>query len=89
MGYYNNLGQRYVVPDYYMNSYIYNGNIDTTAGNYTFNIASYIQLYLDDSTSTYRPEFQLALPQGSLKNAILKANDSSRPVKFELTYTRF
>jgi hypothetical protein len=89
MGYYNNLGQRYVVPDYYINSSIYNGKIDTTAGNYTVNIASYIQLYLDDSTSTYRPEFQLALPQGSLKNAILRANDSSRPVKFELTYTRF
>jgi hypothetical protein len=89
MGYYNNLGKKYVIPDYYMNSSIFNGKIDTTAGNYTFNIASYIQLYLDDSTSTYRPEFQLVLPQGSIKNAILKANDSSSPVKFELTYTRF
>jgi hypothetical protein len=46
-------------------------------------------MFLDDTTETYRPVLQLALPDGSLKSAILKANNSSSPMKFELTYTRF
>ncbi len=89
MGYYNKAGERYLVPDYYVNALFFDGVIDTTAGNYSFNIASYVQLFLDDSTDTYRPDFQLALPEGSLQNAILKANNSANPIKFELTYTRF
>ncbi len=89
MGYYNNKGEKYLVPDYYVSSSFFDGTIDTTAGNYSFNVASYVQQFLDDSTNTYRPEFQLALPAGSIQNAILKANNSKNPVKFELTYTRF
>jgi hypothetical protein len=90
MGYYNNLGLRYIVPDYSkVSASFFDGTIDTTAGNYTFNIARYVQMFLDDTTETYRPVLQLALPDGSLKSAILKANNSSSPMKFELTYTRF
>jgi hypothetical protein len=89
MGYYDKTGKRYLVPDYYVNASFFDGTVDTTAGNYTFNIATYVQLFLDDNNDKYRPEFQLALPQGSLHNAILKANNSANPVKFELTYSRF
>jgi hypothetical protein len=90
MGYYTNTGKTYLVPDYSIISpSFYNGTVDTTAGNYTFNIASYVQLFLDDATDTFKPEFQLALPEGSTKNAILKANSNRSPVKFELIYTRF
>ena len=92
MGYYTSTGQKYLIPDYSVRSTaksFYNGTIDTTAGIYTFNIARYVQRFLDDTTAGYKPEFQLALPEGSLKNAILKANDSKTPVKFELVYSRF
>jgi hypothetical protein len=92
MGYYTNTGKTYLVPDYSIRSdysSFYDGTIDTTAGNYTFNVASYVQNFLDDSKGTFKPEFQLALPEGSVQNAILKANSSNSPVKFELTYTRF
>ncbi len=89
MGYYDKSGVRYLIPDYKVSSNFVDGIIDTTAATYSFNIASYVQLFLDDSTDTYLPEFQLALPSGSIQNAILKANSSTNPVKFELTYTRF
>lgn len=89
MGYYTNTGKTYLVPDYSISTSFYDGKIDTTAGNYTFNVASYVQNFLDDSKGTLKPEFQLALPEGSVQNAILKANSSNFPVKFELTYTRF
>ncbi|MFH0841391.1 MAG: DUF4270 family protein [Bacteroidota bacterium] len=89
MGYYDKLDRRYLIPDYYVSTAFFDGVIDTTAANYTFNIARYIQRYLDDTTEYYKPEFQLALPAGSLRNAILKANGSANPVKFELVYTRF
>ncbi len=72
-----------------MSATFFDGTIDTTAANYTFNIARYVQRYLDDTTAYYKPELQLALPEGSLRNAILKANNSSSPVKFEMVYTRF
>jgi hypothetical protein len=89
MGYYDKFDRRYLIPDYNVSATFFDGVIDTTAANYTFNIARYIQRFLDDTTANYKPEFQLALPEGSLRNAILKANGSSKPVKFELVYTRF
>jgi hypothetical protein len=89
IGYYNNTGSKYLIHDYYISSLFFNGGIDTTAGNYSFNIAYYVQQFLEDSTDVLRPEFQLILPTGSVQNALLKANDSASPVKFDLTYTRF
>jgi len=89
MGYYDKLDRRYLIPDYSVSATFFDGVIDTAAANYTFNIARYVQRFLDDTTANYKPEFQLALPEGSLRNAILKANNSSSPVKFEMVYTRF
>ncbi len=89
IGYIDNNGSKYLVHDYYVSSTFFDGGIDTTAANYSFNIAYYIQRFLDDSTGALLPEFQLILPSGSIQNAILKANSSTNPVKFDLTYTRF
>ena len=89
MGYYDNTGSKYLIHDYYLSASFFDGGIDTTAGNYIFNLAYYVQQFLEDSTDVLKPEFQLILPAGSVQNAILKANDSASPVKFDLTYTRF
>ncbi len=89
MGYYDNTGSRYLIHDYYISTLFFDGEIDTTAGNYSFNLAYYVQQFLEDSTNVLKPEFQLILPTGSVQNAILKANNSTDPVKFDLTYTRF
>lgn len=91
MGYYDNDDNTYLIPDYFIKTdytSFFGGLVDTTAGDYTFNIARFVQRYLDDTSGEFKPEFQLALPEGSLQNAILKANSSATPVKFELTYTR-
>jgi len=89
MGYYDKSGKRYLIPDYSISAAFFNGRIDTASRNYTFNIASYVQRFLNDTTGNFMPEFQLALPEGSLRNAILKANNSATPINFELVYTRF
>ncbi len=89
IGYYDNTGSKYLVHDYYLSTTLFDGAIDTTAANYTFNLAYYIQQFLEDSTGVLTPEFQLILPAGSTQSAILKANNSTNPVKFDLTYTRF
>ncbi|MCJ7446452.1 MAG: DUF4270 domain-containing protein [Bacteroidales bacterium] len=73
----------------YGNYPFFDGTIDTTAGVYNLNIASYVQNYLEDTDNKLKPEVEIFLPSGSTKNAILKANSSSNPVKFEFTYTRF
>jgi hypothetical protein len=89
MRYYTNTGTRYLVPDYFISTSFFDGRADTVSSVYNFNIASYVQSYLEDETGRLKPEFELILPAGSLNNAILRANNSSAPVKFEFTYTRY
>jgi hypothetical protein len=88
MRYATSSGNRYLMPDYYLSSAFFDGAVDTVKNTYTFNIASYVQNYLEDSGGTLMPEFELVLPTGNLNNAILRANSSSVPVKFEFTYTK-
>jgi hypothetical protein len=73
----------------YGNYPFFDGTIDTTAGVYNLNIASFVQNYLEDTGNKIKPEVEIFLPSGSTKNAILKANRNSNPAKFEFTYTRF
>ncbi|HRR92741.1 MAG TPA: DUF4270 family protein [Bacteroidales bacterium] len=85
--YKNSEGYSYIVPDYYMSSAFYNGNLNSTTLNFTFNIAAFVQTYIDGKI----PEAQLSLSlsDSEYRNLILKANNSHTPVKFELTYTRY
>jgi len=89
MRYYTATGAKYLVPDYSISSTFFDGTKDTLNSVYNFNIASYLQYYFEDSDNDLLPVFDLVLPSGASTNAILKANNSSSPLKFEFTYTRF
>lgn len=80
-------GNSYIVPDYYMSSAFYNGNLNTTTLNFTFNIAAFVQAYIDGNIPD--AQLSLSLSDSEYRNLILKANNSHKPLKFELTYTRY
>jgi Domain of unknown function (DUF4270) len=68
----------------------YDGKPDTTtAFAYNINIATYLQDYLEDTNDSLTSDLELFLLPTSPYNAVLKANKSKKPVKFELTYTKF
>jgi hypothetical protein len=79
------------VPDYYMdtNHQFFDGDLHATDSTYYFNIASYIQTYLEDKKGYYPPELEIYQAATGLSSAILRANANKTPVKFELTFTKF
>ena len=84
-------GYKYEVPDYAIESTyhsFFNGHLDTAANVYNFNIPSFVQGYLEDATDEVEPELEIFQGDGT-SNVILKANNSSTPVKFVFTYTLF
>jgi hypothetical protein len=85
-------GLKYDVPDYTIDSYssFFDGTIDTTkaVSVYNFNISAFVQKYLRDKTGLLKPELELFQGSG-INNAILKANGSKSPVKFDFSYTKF
>ena len=85
-------GHRHYVPE--TGTYFYNGSADTTStlaadDVYNLNIASFVQLYLDDKADTILPKLELSVLPSAIYNLIMRANDSYKPVKFEFTYTKF
>jgi hypothetical protein len=80
-------GIRYVVPDYLVNPAFFDGSFNATTKKYTFNLASFTQMYLEGNVPL--PELDLYFQEGEYKNVILKANHATAKVKFEFTYTRF
>ena len=82
-------GGRYLVPDLSINQSFFDGTLDTVNKLYKFNIASFVQKYLEDTSNEIKPELDMLLPSGMMQNSVLKANSSSKPVKFEFTYTEF
>jgi hypothetical protein len=82
-------GTKYFITDYNSsNPTFFDGQIDTTAVKYNFNIPGFVQKYLEDATGEIKPEVEI-FQLGGTKNVILKANASKSPVKFDLTYTKF
>jgi hypothetical protein len=81
-------GSQFIVPDYSINANFFDGSFNSTTRVYYFNIASFVQKYLEDSTGTISPELEMFLPEGTTSNVILMANGNSKPVKFELTYSK-
>ena len=84
-------GIKYNVPDYFIDNTsqaFFDGNLDSTANVYNFNIPSFVQGYLKDATGGIKPELEIYQVAGT-RNVILKANNSKTPVKFDFTYTRF
>jgi hypothetical protein len=83
-------GEKFYVPDYDpYNVGFFDGKIDTTANVCRFNIASFVQGYLEDTSDKIKPELEIFVTPSDTRNVILKANSSSTPVKFEFTYTKF
>ena len=84
-------GNKYDVPDYFIDQYhtFFDGKLDSTANLYNFNIATFIQGYLDDTKNNFKPELEIFQDPTGTKNAIFKANSSKTPVKLEFTYTKF
>ena len=68
--------------------YFFDGTIDTIAKVYNFNIPAFVQEYLERYHRYFKPELEIFQTSGT-RNAILKANNSKTPVKFEFTYTKF
>jgi hypothetical protein len=81
-------GVKYIVPDYSASPDFFDGTLDAKAKVYNFNLAGFVQAYLDDTKGEVLPELEMYQNSGT-KNVILKANNSKSPVKFSLTYTKF
>jgi len=80
-------GYNYIVPDYYMSSDFYNGKFSASTLKYTFNIAAFVQSYLEGKIP--EPELIMSLGDNEYRNIIFKANNSNSPVNFQLVYTRY
>jgi len=81
-------GVKYIVPDYSSSPDFFDGTLDIKAKVYNFNLAGFVQAYLDDTTGEILPELEMYQGSGT-KNVILKANNSKSQVKFAFTYTKF
>jgi hypothetical protein len=78
---------RHILPDFLINSTYFDGTFNLTKKTYSFNIASFVQLYLAGKIP--KPEVEMYLPETEHRNVILKSNNSVTPAKFEFTYTLY
>ena len=78
---------RNIMPDFLLSSTFFDGTFNSTNKTYTFNIASFVQLYLEGKIP--KPEIEMYFPEGEYKNVIFRTNNSSAPVKFALTYAGY
>jgi hypothetical protein len=78
---------KYIVPDYQVNPTFFDGTFNTSKKTYSFNIASFVQEYLEGRIK--EPVLEMYYPEGEYKNIILKSNTGKPNVKFQFTYTRF
>jgi hypothetical protein len=84
-------GFSYDVPDYNIDAdnAFFDGTLNAIDSTYYFNIPTFIQNYLEDKSNEYKPELEVYGGPVNLKSVVLKANASKRPVKFDVTFTRF
>ncbi len=78
---------KFNVPDYTISVSFFDGSFNSTTSTYSFNIAAFVQQYLDGKID--KPEVEIYLPIGEYNNAILKSVGSKYPPKFTIVYTRF
>ncbi|HEX2974412.1 MAG TPA: DUF4270 family protein [Bacteroidales bacterium] len=81
---------KYRVPDLNLgdNGSYFDGVIDTVKNVYNFNIATYVQKYLEDQTGELRPELEIVQNSGT-QNLIFRGNSNSKKTTFALTYTEY
>ncbi|MFN8240072.1 MAG: DUF4270 family protein [Bacteroidales bacterium] len=80
-------GEKAIISDYYVGSSFLDGSFNTTSKTYSFNIASFVQQYIEGKID--EPELDLYLDDGDYRNAILRTKQSTNPAKFVFTYTEF
>jgi hypothetical protein len=80
-------GIKNILPDYEISSIYFGGVFSATNKTYTFNMAAFIQEYLEGRIPS--SEVEIYFPDGEYQNVILKANQNPTPAVFEFTYTRF
>jgi hypothetical protein len=87
----NQTGLKHDIPDYNLdtNHKFYDGTLHKLDSTYYFNIATYIQLYFEDKQNQYKPEIEIYQGPTVLSSAILRTSTNRKPVKFEMTYTKF
>ena len=78
---------KFVVSDYLISPSFFDGKFNSSTKTFTFNIASFIQQYLEGKVPS--PMLEMYYPYGEFKNVILKTNSNTSPVKFDFTYTKF
>jgi len=61
----------------------FDGQLDSVAQVYNFNIPAFVQSYLEDATNNVEPELDIYQVSGT-KSVILEANKSKTPVKLNL-----
>lgn len=90
--YRTNSGKKYVVPDLNLSGDTYHsffdGTKDTINHVYNFNIASFIQQYLEDKTGDILPELEVIQGSGT-QNVIFRVNNNDKKTKFVFTYTQY
>jgi hypothetical protein len=91
LAYTTSTGTKSIVPDYYISTSFFGGAFNASATTYSFNLAAFVQEYLDPNAKEKipRPEVEIVLPDGEYRNAVLKSTGSISPPKFTLVYTRF
>ena len=75
------------VPDYYVSSTFADGKFNSTSLTYSFNLAAFVQEYLEGKIS--KPVVDLYLPENMFTNVLLRSVGSKNPPKFSFVYTRF
>jgi len=78
---------KYIIPDYQVNPSFFDGTFSTSKKTFSFNIASFVQEYLEGRIA--QPVLEMYYPEGEYKNVLLKVNGGKPNVKFQFTYTRF
>jgi len=78
---------KYNVPDYVISASFFDGAFNSTTSTYSFNLAAFVQEYLEGKIE--KPEVEIYLPIGEYNNAILYSVGSKHPPTFTLVYTRF
>jgi hypothetical protein len=80
-------GKKVFVPDSYLGMSYYGGSYVTDNDFYYFNLASFVQEYLEGRIT--EPVLEIYMPQGLDIDLILKANDAVSKPRFEITMTKF
>jgi len=80
-------GNKVFIPDALMNLTYFGGNYSADNDEFVINMAVFVQEYLEGRIND--PVVEIVLPQSSLYDLVLKANDASKGPQLQLTLSKF